>query len=164
VKSLHERKIKDGARPFLEDGEEVLAAFVARPRGWTQAMAGSLHLGSAQQGRAHAGAEQAGFRLASPMALAVTQRRLLALRIGSPIGLGIGGKVKELVSAAPIADVETVDVRRRGLGQVITLVVRSASFELEANAMAGAKDLAEALAHPDDRGTDDVHVRDLGAP
>ena len=32
-----EEKIKEGAAPFLEEGEEVLAAIVARPRGWTQA-------------------------------------------------------------------------------------------------------------------------------
>ena len=32
-----EAKIKEGAAPFLEPGEEVLAAIVARPRGWTQA-------------------------------------------------------------------------------------------------------------------------------
>jgi len=34
-----EAKIKDGAAPFLEPGEEVLAAMVARPRGWTQSNA-----------------------------------------------------------------------------------------------------------------------------
>ena len=34
-----EAKIKDGAAPYLEDGEEVLAAMVARPRGWTQSNA-----------------------------------------------------------------------------------------------------------------------------
>jgi hypothetical protein len=38
------------------------------------------------------------------MALAVTQRRLLVLRIGSPIGLGIGGSVKELVSRQRLID------------------------------------------------------------
>jgi len=32
-----EAKIKEGAAPFLEQGEEVVAAIVARPRGWTQA-------------------------------------------------------------------------------------------------------------------------------
>ena len=32
-----ETKIKDGAAPFLEAGEEVLAGIHARPRGWTGA-------------------------------------------------------------------------------------------------------------------------------
>ena len=91
--SKHEQKIKEGAKPFLEEGEEILAAFVARPRGWTQAAAGSANLGALQQGRALAAGEQAEFRLASPMALAITPSRLLSLKISSPIGLGIGGDV-----------------------------------------------------------------------
>lgn len=152
MKSRQERKIKEGARPFLEEGEEVLAAFVARPRGWTQSVAGSRGLGAAQQGRAYAAAEQAEFRLASPMALALTQRRLFTLEIGSPIGLGIGGEVKELVSAAPIADVDSIEVKRLGLGQVVTLTVRGVPFKLEANAMAGAKALAEVFDRAKDAG------------
>jgi hypothetical protein len=43
-----EDKIKEGASAFLEPGEEILAAFVARPRGWTQA-------GASQGGGALAG-------------------------------------------------------------------------------------------------------------
>ena len=70
-----EDKIKEGAGPFLEAGEEVIAAFVARPRGWTQSMAGSIHVGARQQGKHRAGAEQAGFELASPMALAIADQR-----------------------------------------------------------------------------------------
>lgn len=144
MRSPYDRKLKAGTQPFLGAGEEVLAAFVARPRGWTQSVAGSIHLGAAQQGRAYAGAEQANFRLASPMALVLTQRRLLTLGIGSPIGLGIGGRVKELVSAAPLADVDSIEVKRLPLGQVVTLTVRGARFMLEANALAGAKGLVEA--------------------
>jgi len=53
--SKHEQKIKEGAKPFLEEGEEILAAFVARPRGWTQAAAGSANLGALQQGRVELG-------------------------------------------------------------------------------------------------------------
>jgi hypothetical protein len=145
MRSLHERKIKAGAGPLLDDGEQLLAAFVARPRGWTQAMAGSLQLGAHQQGKAHAGAERAGFRLTSPMALAVTQRRLITFRIGSPIGLGIGGAVQELVGAVPIADVDGIEVRRLALGQLVTVTVRGAAFKLEANAVAGARDVAAAF-------------------
>src|SRR4051812_49808702 len=96
-----EKKIKEGAAQFLEPGEEVLAAFVARPRGWTQssaspgggAIAGAIGgaLGGKKQQESVAAAQDAGFELASPMALAVTDRPLLSLKISSPIGLGVGG-------------------------------------------------------------------------
>ena len=119
-----EDKIKEGARPFLEAGEEVLAAFVARPRGWTQAMAGSMHVGAHQQGKQRTGAEQAGFELASPMALAITGRRLLSFSMGAQAGMGVGGGVKELVGEAPLAEVEEVKVKRLLMGKVVELKVR----------------------------------------
>ena len=138
-----EEKITEGARPFLEDGEEVLAAFVARPRGWTQATAGVLHVGAHQQGKAISGAERAGFELASPMALAITQRRLLSLSLG---GAAVGaGEVKELVSAAPLADVDSIKVKRLLMGKVVELQVRGEAFKLEAGAGANAKGVAEAF-------------------
>lgn len=145
--SRQERKIKTGAQPLLDQGEEVLAAFVARPRGWTQKNAGSLVLGSAQEGRARAAGEDAGLPLASPMALAITQRRLLTLKIGSPIGLGIGGDVKELVGAVPLSDVDSIDVKRLALGKVVTVTVRGTPVKLEANALANAKAVADTFDH-----------------
>lgn len=143
--SRQEAKIEQGAQPLLDEGEQVLAAVVARPRGWTQTMAGSAMLGRKQQKGAYAAAEEAGFRLASPMALVVTPKRLLTLKIGSPIGLGIGGDVKELVSAVPIGDVDSIEVKRLLLGRVITVTVRGAPVKLEVNAMAGTKRLADAF-------------------
>ncbi|MEO8688154.1 MAG: hypothetical protein ABI611_08020 [Solirubrobacteraceae bacterium] len=133
-------KITEGAEPFLEDGEEVLAALVARPRGWTQSMAGSGMLGAAQQGKARNGAEAAGFQLASPMVLAVTQRRLLSFKAASA-----RGKVEELVGAAPHADVDAIEIKRLLLGKVVTVTVRGVPFKLEVNAKADAKGVADAF-------------------
>ena len=45
------------------------------------------------------------------MALAVTPRRLLSLKVTAPIGLGIGMKVQELVSAVPVSEVESTRSR-----------------------------------------------------
>ncbi|HVE68454.1 MAG TPA: hypothetical protein VNB64_07730 [Solirubrobacteraceae bacterium] len=152
MKSRYERKIKDGARGLLQDGEEVLAAIVARPRGWTQAMAGSAGPGAVaanlgkrkQQGNVEA-ASEAGFALASPMALAVTGSRLLSIKIGSPIGLGIGGAVKELAGSAPLSDVDSIEVKRLAAGKTVTVTVRGTPFTLETNAAADAKGLVEAF-------------------
>lgn len=141
-----EDKLKEGAGPFLEDGESVLAAFIARPRGWTQATAGSGLVGSKQQAKAREGAEQAGFELASPMALAVTQRRLLSLATGAPLPGGAGGAVKELVSAVPLEAVDEIKVKRLLVGKVVTVTVQGTPFKLEVGAGADAKGLADAFA------------------
>jgi hypothetical protein len=150
-----EAKIKDGAAPYLEEGEEVLAAMVARPRGWTQsnaspgggAVAGLIGgtLGGKKQQQNVGAAEEAGFEITSPMALAVTNRRLLSLKISSPVGLGIGGDVKELVSSAPLNDVDSIELKRLAVGKTVTVTVRGAPFVLEVGAGANAKGVAEAF-------------------
>lgn len=37
--SRYDSKLKEGAQPFLADGEELLAAVIANPRGYTQSVA-----------------------------------------------------------------------------------------------------------------------------
>jgi hypothetical protein len=150
-----EAKIKDGAAPFLEPGEEVLAAMVARPRGWTQSNAsagggavagvvGGMMGGKKQQANIGA-AEESGFEITSPMALAVTNKRLLSLKISSPVGLGIGGDVKELVSAAPLGAVDSIELKRLAVGKTVTVTVRGTPFVLEVGAGANAKGVAESF-------------------
>ncbi len=153
----YETKIKEGATPFLEQGEEVVAAIMARPRGWTQATAsagGGLaaglvggHLGGKKQQQNVEAAEQAGFELANPMALAVTQRRLLSLKVGSLVGLGMGGKVEGLVSAVPVSEVDSIELKRLAAGKTVTVTVRGVPFVLEVGAGANAKGVVEALEH-----------------
>ena len=150
-----EAKIKEGAAPYLEQGEEVLAAIVARPRGWTQssaspgggALAGAIGgaIGGKKQQQNVEAAEESGFEITSPMALAVTDRRLLSLKISSPVGLGIGGEVKELVSAAPLGDVDSIELKRLAVGKTVTVTVRGTPFVLEVGAGANAKGVAEAF-------------------
>lgn len=140
-----EQWITEGAAPFLEPGEEVLAALVAAPRGYTQSVAGGLGIGDKQQGRAADAADQAGMRLEAPMALALTSKRLLALAINNPVGMGVSGKVKDVLSAVPIGEVDSIEVKRLLVGSRITLTVRGVSMKLEAGRGARAKPLAEAF-------------------
>jgi hypothetical protein len=79
------------------------------------------------------------------MGVAVTQKRLLTLSIGAPIGMGLGGKVKELMSSVPLEEVDSIEVKRLGLGKKVIITVRSVPITLEANAAANANELAEAF-------------------
>ena len=152
MKSKQEKKVAAGMEPFLEEGEEVRAVLIARPRGWTQSTAGGAQtlgvgeaLGARKQQQARSGAEEAGIELASPGGLVLTNKRLLTVQTGEALGLGMGGSVQEVLSAVPISDVDSIKVKRLLLGYVVTLTVRGSEFKLEANAAAGAKLLAEAL-------------------
>ena len=151
MKSKQEQKVKDEMGPFLEAGEEVRAVLIARPRGWTQTTAGGRTLGVGKaigrhaQQKARGGAEEAGIQLASPGAIVLTQRRLLTVQTGEALGMGKGGSIKEVLSAVPVSDVDSIKVKRLLLGYVVTLTVQGSEFKLEANAAAGAKPLAEAF-------------------
>jgi hypothetical protein len=140
-----EEKIREGAGPFLQEGEEILAAFVARPRGWTQQNAGVRGLGSSQAAKATAGAEAAGFELASPMALAITDRRLLSFALGATPGMGMGGQIKELAGEAPLDAVDSIEIKRLLMGKVVKVTIRGSEFKLEAGAGANAKGVVDAF-------------------
>jgi hypothetical protein len=142
----YEDKIKDQAQPYLEAGEHVLAAFIARPRGATTARAGGLAPAAIggrsirKQGRA---AEEAGLSLTNPMALALTDRRLVVLGVSQPLALGKGGDVKELVSAAPLGEVASIEMKRLLIGKTVTVTVRDTSFKLEVGAGGDANGLIQ---------------------
>ena len=150
-----EDKIKEGAKSFLEPGEEILAAIVARPRGWTQAgasasggaLAGAIGgaMGYKKQQKNVAAAEDVDFELANPMALAVTPQRLLSIKVTAPVGAGIGMKVEELVSAVPLSDVDSIEAKRLAVGKVVTVTVRGVPFKLEVGTGANVKGVVNAV-------------------
>jgi hypothetical protein len=150
--SKQESKIIDGVRPHLEPGEEPLVAIVAQPKGTTAAVAGRGALGAAggvmgsgARKAAHNAADSAGLVLASPCAVVLTSTRLLTARIGAPIGMGLGGKFKEILSSVPVNEVDGIEVRKIALRQNITLHVRGEAITLEANAAARANEMASTL-------------------
>lgn len=151
--SKQETKIIEGVRPHLAPGEEPLVAIVAQPKGTTKAAAGrgalgagGAALGGGERRAANQAAAGAGLVLSSPCAVVLTGQRLLTVKISAPIGLGMGGKVKEVLSSVPIADVAGIDVKKIALRQNIILHVRGESIALEANAAASGNELASTFA------------------
>jgi hypothetical protein len=141
-------QIREHLEPYLEPGEEPVAAMTASPRGKNTAMAaggaGSM-IGyrsvSKQVGRAAAG----GLRVESNMAVVVTPRRLLTLKVAFS-ALGAITAVKELLSAVPLRDVETVEAKRVGLGGNLIITLRGGEpFKLECQ-VGRARKLVEAFA------------------
>ena len=49
------------------------------------------------------------------------------------------------MSAAPLSDVDSIEVKRLAIGKVVTVTVRGVPFKLEVGAGANAKGLAQAL-------------------
>lgn len=136
------------ARTFLDDGEELVAAMTASPRGRNTAMAaggvGSMIGTKMVQGQVSR-AKAAGLRVESQMALVLTDRRLLTVKVGYTLG-GTINAVKEVLSAIAIGEVASIEAKRFGLGGVLTVTARGAEpIKLECQ-VGRARQFAEAFA------------------
>jgi hypothetical protein len=145
VKSKYVEKFKAGAAPYLEPVEEVLTAFIAQAKGRTLARAGggliTNELGARKMGGVADAAEEAGLVVGNPMALAISNQRILTFKISTPI-LGRGGEIKELLSAVPLHHVQDVTVKRFGMAKRINITVNNSEVQLES--AAGADEFLEA--------------------
>jgi hypothetical protein len=141
-------KLAEGVQPFLEAGESVRATLNAQPRGQTTAAAGggiARMIGQAKTGKVHKAAGEAGIRVAAPMGVVLTDRRLLTLDIsrslsGKPTG------VKEVMSSIPLDEVDSIEAKRFGLAGVLVIVARGSEVKLEAGKVGAVKAFAEAFA------------------
>jgi hypothetical protein len=138
-------QLKDEARSFLEPGEEIVASIVAQPRGTSTSKVGGLApqaIGSAWAGKSREDAEAAGLALTNPMALALSDRRLIVFGLETS-AMGKPKGVKELHSSLPLGDVDSIAVKRLLMGKTVAISARGAEAKLEVGAGQDAKGLAE---------------------
>jgi hypothetical protein len=130
---------------LLDPDEEILASVVAQPRGTGVSRSGGglgpQAIGSAWAKKSRGKAEDAGLELTSPMALALSQKRLLVFGLETS-AMGKPKGVTGLVSSAPLSEVDSISVKRLLVGKTITVAVRGGELKLEAGAGQDAKGLA----------------------
>ena len=150
--SKHREQIIAAAEGKVE--EELLGAAFAKPRGATTAAVGggvvATEIGAHWSGRQHKGADAVGIKLGNPGAVAVTPTSLVTMQVGVSMG-GQIKEIKEVLSTVLLTDVDSVEVKRRGLAGVMEITVGDASFKLEGKAndmrdFAAAFDRAKATA------------------
>jgi hypothetical protein len=133
--SKHEEQIIAAAKGKVE--EEILGAAFAKPRGATTAAAGggliASEIGARWAGKQSKGADAAGVALGNPGAIAVTPTSLLTMAVK----VSFGGQIKdvtEVLSTIPLADVDSLEVKRMGLAGVMEITAGGSSFKLEGKA------------------------------
>jgi hypothetical protein len=124
----------------------VLAATTAAPRGRQTAMAGGAAgmIGAKWAGKNRNAASAAGLETASNMAVAITESRLLTLET-KVSAMGAVTEIKQLLSAVPLSEVDTLEAKRFGLGGVMTIAARGAEVKLEGK-VGDMKAVADAFA------------------
>jgi hypothetical protein len=147
--SKHEDSIKEGARGFLDPGEEIVAALVVSPRGSSTAMAGGVgpgEIGARWAGKNRGAAEDVGLVVNRNSGLALTNQRLITLDLGISLTGGIK-EVKDMLSEVPLDRIDEI----KSKWNVLTVRAGEAQFKLEckppaAKAMAKAFGAAKAAA------------------
>jgi len=145
VSSDFEVQFREQTRSLLDPDEEILAWVVAQPRGTGVSRGGGglapQAIGSAWAKKSRGGAEDAGLELTTPMALALSQKRLLVFGLETS-AMGKPKGVKGLVSSAPLAEVDSISAKRLLLGKTIAVALRGGEVKLEVGAGQDAKGLA----------------------
>ncbi len=152
---MFSRSIAKSVHPHLHDGERLLAAVLAQSAGANTALMLSAVRGPIATARAHERADRAhqrageaardaGLAVDRRMVIALTTRRLLIFTSGGAFTV----KVKQLLSEAPLAAVDAIDVHGTGsLTKSLTLHVGGAAITVETARGQRPEDLAHALEH-----------------
>ena len=138
---------KEQGQQFLEPDEHVLAVFQAQARGAGVAKSGGGAavgaIGSAWSGKSHSGADEAGLELTSPMALGLTEKRVVVF---SAKAGGMSGKVNEITgvhSSVPISAVDSIKVKGLLVGTTVTIATGGGEVKLEVPGGQDPKGFAE---------------------
>jgi hypothetical protein len=117
--------------------EPILGAAFAKPRGATTAGIGGGVIVSAIGGKKVSGetkgAEAAGIVLGNPGAVAVTPTSLVTMQVKVSI-LGQIKEITEILSSVPLAEVDSLVVKRMGAAGVMEISAHGNSFKLEGKA------------------------------
>jgi hypothetical protein len=141
--------LKEQGQRFLEPEEHVVAAFQAKPRGTGVATTGggggaaAKAIGSMWMRKSRDKAGGAGLQLTSPMALALTERRIVVFGGKTSLGTGKLIEITEMVSSAPLGDVESIHVKRLLVGKTVSIAMREGEVNLELPSGQDAKGFAE---------------------
>ncbi len=117
--------------------EPVLGAAFAKPRGATTAGIGGGvivgAIGGKKVGDQIDGATSAGIVLGNPGAIAVTATSLVTMQVKVSM-MGQIKEVTEVLSTVPLAEIDSLEVKRMGAAGVMEISAHGNSFKLEGKA------------------------------
>jgi hypothetical protein len=133
--SKHQEQIIAAANGKLD--EEILGAAWGKPRGAGVAGAGQgmivSEIGARWAGKNRKGADAAGIELGNPGAIAITPSSLVTMKV-KVSAMGAIKEVTDVLTVVPLADVDSLTVKRMGLTGVMEISAGGGSFKLEGKA------------------------------
>ena len=143
---MFDKAMRKSIETYLEPGEELLEIAIVQGKGMTKFLAmggaaGQAIAGSRRDRKAADEGEGGDVKLANKMGIGVTSQRLLIFKAGGAMTL----KAQELLTAVPVADVDSMAVGKGTMSKPVTITVRGESFEVEAPKASNPQKLVEAL-------------------
>jgi len=146
---MFDKAMTKSIQGYLEPGEELLNATIVQGKGLAKmAIAGGVVGAMAVAARrdrksasAAADAPDDAVQLSSKMGIGITTRRLLIFKAGGAVTLS----AKELLTAVPIADVDSIEVSKGVVTKPIVLTIRGEPFQVEAPRAANTDKLVSAF-------------------
>ena len=132
--SNHQEQIIAAAAGKID--EPILGAAFAKPRGATTAGAGGAivgAIGGKKVSNQTEGAKAAGIVLGNPGAVAVTATSLVTMQVKVSM-MGQIKEITEILSTVPLAEVDSLDVKRMGAAGVMEISAHGNAFKLEGKA------------------------------
>ena len=127
--------------------EPILGAAFAKPRGATTTAIGGGPIvgaiGGKKVGDQTKGATAAGIVLGNPGAVAVTATSLVTMKVKVSM-MGQIKDITEILSSVPLAEVDSLEVKRMGAAGVMEISSHGSTFKLEGK-VGDMKDLAAAF-------------------
>jgi hypothetical protein len=147
----HQQQIVEAATG--KTTEPIMGAAFAKPRGATTAGIGGgavvNAIGGKKVGDQTRGAQAAGIVLGNPEAVIVTSASLVTAQVKVSM-MGQIKEITEVLSTVPLAEVDSLEVKRMGAAGVMEINAHGSSFKLEGKA-GDMKEFAAAFARA--RGT-----------
>ena len=144
---MFDKAMTKSIQAYLEPGEELLNATIVQGKGLAKmAIAGGV-VGAmavaARRDRKSAGDDtpDGAVQLSSKMGIGVTTQRLLLFKAGGAMTLS----AKELLTAVPIAEVDSIEAGKAMVTKPITLTIRGESFQVEAARAVNTDNLVSAV-------------------
>ncbi len=130
---MFDKAMKKSIEPYMEQGEELLNVTIVQGKGMTKALlaggvVGQAVVGARRDKKFQSEKAEGAIELSSKMGIGITSRRLLLFKAGGAMALS----AKELLSAVPMADVDSIELGKGMMTKPITITVRGESFQVEA--------------------------------
>ncbi|MDA0159043.1 hypothetical protein OM076_02100 [Solirubrobacter ginsenosidimutans] len=142
---MFDKAMTKSIQAYLQPGEELLNATIVQGKGLAKMFIAGGVVGAtaaaARRDRKAADEPEGTIQLSSKMGIGVTTQRLLLFKAGGAMTLS----AKELLSAVPIDDVDSVVVGKGMVTKPITVTIRGESFQVEAARAVNTDNLVSAV-------------------